>query len=253
MIRLIRLIGLIGLISPMGLVLATDSSSANFILPDSILSDYGGRSSSTVFGHISAGGQTVIGESTSTNFIMRSGFLYFDDEGPARPALSLTVMGLPGGAATEGIVTDVATEAGSVAFGDLNFGEEREAAHRLIVNTNSRNGYQVFIFRRAPLTGPEEIPAIAGTNERPIPWAIAEETSGAFGYHAGDDLLSGGSPRFAPNNTYAALEETPKEIVFSSAPGRGQAVDVVFKIQINEEQAAGDYEAEVGYIAVPVF
>mgnify|MGYP001589165615 CR=1 FL=1 len=194
----------------------------------------------------------MIGEASSTNFIWQSGFLYFGST-PAGPKFSLTVSGLDAGTATEGVVTDVSTTPLAINFNDLNFNEEVEAAHRLTVKTNAPKGYQVFIFARSPLSGLEEIAPVAGTNEFPIPWGITTGSSSAFGYHAGDDTLSGGSGRFAPNNSYAQLEEIPQEVVFSAHPTGLQATDVVFKIQITEEQAAGDYETEIGYVAVPVF
>lgn len=73
--ELIGLIGIIGLISPMAL--ATDFSSSNFTSRDPVIDSFAGRSTSSSFTNIIAGGQTAIGESSSTNFIVRSGFLYF--------------------------------------------------------------------------------------------------------------------------------------------------------------------------------
>lgn len=60
------------------IVFADDFTSTNFISRDPINSDFGGSSNSTNFQELSAGGQVITGESTSTNFILRSGFLYFD-------------------------------------------------------------------------------------------------------------------------------------------------------------------------------
>ena len=52
-------------------------SSTNFILRDPVITIEGGRSTSETFEYFSSTGQTVDGESTSTSFISRSGFLYF--------------------------------------------------------------------------------------------------------------------------------------------------------------------------------
>lgn len=56
---------------------ALDLSSQNFILRDPLSVIEGGSSTSTNFRFFSSTGQTVIGESTATTFLYRSGFLYF--------------------------------------------------------------------------------------------------------------------------------------------------------------------------------
>jgi hypothetical protein len=61
---------------------ATDFQSTNFISRDPVMDDFGGFSSVSgggSFQQFNAGGQAAIGESMSTNFIMRSGFLYFNE------------------------------------------------------------------------------------------------------------------------------------------------------------------------------
>ncbi len=65
-----------------GLASAEDFTSANFISRDPIFGDFGGRGDSAGFQLINAGGQTDTGESASTNFLMRIGFLYFDSFAP---------------------------------------------------------------------------------------------------------------------------------------------------------------------------
>ena len=56
---------------------ATDYSSSSFIVRDPVISTDGGYSSSSSFKLFSSGGQNAIGIGESTNFISRSGFLYF--------------------------------------------------------------------------------------------------------------------------------------------------------------------------------
>lgn len=77
---------------------ATDYDSTNFTIRDPVISVGGGRATSTSFQVYSSLGQTAIGQSTSTDFIIRSGFLYYpgpDDDGggPAGggPAVQLTI------------------------------------------------------------------------------------------------------------------------------------------------------------------
>jgi len=169
--------------------------------------------------------------------------------------LTFTVSGLAGGTASEGITTDVATTPTSVAFGNLSFDAETEAAQRLSVTTNATEGYQVFLFQTQGLlrNGPSEILPVTATNASPAVWAIPGGAGGAYGYHAGDDTLAAGSVRFAPNNTYAKFETAPKEIAYSSGPVSAEATDVVFKTQVTNQQESGAYESNVIYIAVPTF
>src|SRR3989344_2194394 len=61
----------------LSVVLATDYTSSSFTSRDPVTDIYGGNSTSSNFENIIAGGQIAIGESTSSNFILRAGFLYF--------------------------------------------------------------------------------------------------------------------------------------------------------------------------------
>lgn len=59
---------------------ATDYTSTNFISRDPVIDSFGGFSSGAEdFNQLNCGGQTVIGESTSSNFVWRAGFCYFTD------------------------------------------------------------------------------------------------------------------------------------------------------------------------------
>ena len=58
-------------------VQAVDYQSASFINRDPVINMAGGKSTSASFQLLTDSGEMVIGESTSTNFIGRAGFLYF--------------------------------------------------------------------------------------------------------------------------------------------------------------------------------
>ena len=135
----------------------------------------------------------------------------------------------------------------------MNFDVQYAAAQRLFVTTNAAHGYQVFIFQDQGLSGPAEIASVLGTNESPSAWAIPPGATGAYGYHAGDDVLAGGSPRFAPDNTYAKFETEAKEVAYSSGPAGNRLTDIVFKLQITNQQEAGSYNNAIAYIIVPKF
>lgn len=170
--------------------------------------------------------------------------------------LSFTIDGLPAATSTEGISTDVETTATGVPFGALLLSTPVEAAHRLAVTTNAGQGYKIFALQRQGLLSPSaEIEPVSSTNESPAGWTTGCDggAAGCFGYHAGEDVLEGGSTRFAANDTYAAFTTSPKEIAYNSGPATDKRTDVVYKVEARDLQAAGAYEGNIIYIVVPVF
>jgi hypothetical protein len=132
-----------------------------------------------------------------------------------------------------------------------------EAAHRLNPTINATEGYQVFLYARQQLmnSSGDTIAPISASNSAPVSWAIGcptSTTTGCIGYHTTDGTLFGGSTRFAPDDSYAGLPTTPQEIMFSSIP-TSDVHDVIYRVRIGEQQAAGDYETEIVYIIVPVY
>lgn len=63
-------------------VYAQDATSASFKIRAPVFSEFGGNATSTNFEQYNAGAEVIIGESASTNFILRAGFLYFDSFTP---------------------------------------------------------------------------------------------------------------------------------------------------------------------------
>ena len=171
--------------------------------------------------------------------------------------LSFAISGLASGTVTEGVTTDAATTATSVSFGDVSLDTEHESAQQLQVTTNAPNGYTVFMFHRQGLLSEtlDEILGVTGTNATPSAWSSGclSSAAGCYGYHTGDDLLSGSSTRFASNDTYAAPHTDAKEIAFSSVPVNNDTIDVVFKTEVSVHQSPGTYQGAVVYIAVPEF
>jgi hypothetical protein len=98
------------------------------------------------------------------------------------------------------------------------------------------------------------IPPINATNESPTGWSTgcSSAGTGCFGYHTTDGTLAGGSSRFGAIDSYAALDTEPKEIMYSSIP-TNDTHDIVYRIQISENQPAGDYVTNITYLSVPVF
>ncbi len=175
----------------------------------------------------------------------------------AGSALSFSIAGVNAGTIVEGITADVATTPTSIPFGSIPLNTEYEAVYNLNVSTNATEGYQVLMFAKQPLMNSygDEIAGISATNESPTSWATAcpPEVAGCFGYHSGDDVLSGGSARFAPDDSYAALStSTPEEIMFSSTAIE-DSVDIVFRVQVRDLQTAGEYQSEITYLVLPAY
>jgi hypothetical protein len=170
-------------------------------------------------------------------------------------ALTSSVATVPAGTTIAGVVTDVEATPTAITFGSLPFDTNWEAAQQISINTNATEGYQLLAYATQNLLNSygDPIPPITGTNAVPVSWATgcSSAATGCFGYHTTDATLEGGSGRFAPLDSFALLSTTPQEVMYSSRP----TVDVeymLFRIKITPEQAAGDYVAEINYIAVPV-
>ena len=84
------------------LVHATDYSSTTFTVRDPVIDAFGRNTTSTNFQMINAGGQTAIGQSTSTNFILRAGFLYFTDTTSTNVTVTINKNGNGTGTVTGG-------------------------------------------------------------------------------------------------------------------------------------------------------
>lgn len=170
--------------------------------------------------------------------------------------LVLTVSGLLSGTTTAGVVTNVPTTPNSIGFGIMAFNTEYIGAHRLNVTTNASEGYQILSFARQQLLGPGgiSIPSVTATNTTPLGWSAGclASSTGCVAYHTTDATLQGGSTRFGPPDTYAGLETTPVEVMYSSIPAV-DTHDIVYRIRVNEKQPAGDYETEIVYLAVPSY
>jgi hypothetical protein len=171
-------------------------------------------------------------------------------------ALTFGILGLDKNTSTAGIVTDATTTPTAVAFGSVPFNTDYEAAQRVSINTNATEGYQVLLKASSQLINSynDPIPAISSSNASPAGWASAciGAASGCFGYHTTDATLGGGSTRFAPTDSYAAIATSPNEIMYSSIPTTGDTHDLVYKMKVTQNQPAGDYTTTLNYIAVPV-
>ena len=170
-------------------------------------------------------------------------------------ALTFSVGGLNKNTVTAGITTDATTTPTAVVFGAVPINTDFEAAQRISISTNATEGYQVLMYASQQLLNSfnDPVAAISGTNAAPLGWATgcSGVAIGCSGYHTTDATLEGGSSRFGATDSYAALDTTAKEIMYSSIPTT-DVQDVVYKLKISQLQAAGDYSTSITYIAVPV-
>ena len=169
--------------------------------------------------------------------------------------MAFSISGLDALTSTAGIVTDATTTANSINFGSVPLAADFETAQRISIDTNATEGYQVLKYASQQLLNSygEPIPAISSSNAVPAGWgtACSGAASGCFGYHTTDATLDGGSGRFGPTDSYAALDTTPQEIMYSSIPSN-DTHDVVYKMRVTGTQPSGDYVTDITYIAVPV-
>jgi hypothetical protein len=170
-------------------------------------------------------------------------------------SIDYSVTGFSSGGSTEGITANISTTPSSIPFGTLAPGADSIGVQRFNISTNAGTGYQLFVYYTQDLisNSGDLIEPVSAINSAPASWPLLPDPS-AFGYHTGDDTLSGVSPsRFSPNNTYAQLSISMEEVSYSHIPVTNEEVDMVYRTNITENQAAGDYETSIVYILVPAF
>ena len=172
--------------------------------------------------------------------------------------LTFSINGILSSTMTSGTTTTIDTTSTSVPFGSLLEGSSALGAQRLTVTTNASQGYEVFSYATQGFVGAgtAEIPPVAGTNNSPLGWTTgcSSGSTGCYGYHTSEAVLSGGSTRFAANDTFAKFStSSPDEIAYSSGPSSSRSTDVVYKTEIHAQQVADAYSTNVVYIVVPTF
>lgn len=172
--------------------------------------------------------------------------------------LSFTLAGVASGTTVDGYTTNVATTATTIPFGTLAPNQPKIAAQRLTVSTDGES-YKVYILADGQLrtAGGDQIDPATGTNASPSAWAFAVSSQstkkGQFGYHPDDDALSDGSTRFQVNDTWARLDTTEKEIIYTGTPMNDDIHDVLFQVEITALQPNGSYANEIQYLVTPTF
>lgn len=151
-------------------------------------------------------------------------------------------------------ITDV-----SVELGELALGSHATATHDLIVNTKGAGGYYVYAYEKHPLRHVNGTPDITDTACNSGTCTIS--TAGVwnntsipgFGYNmSGDDVPADfiNSTYFRPFADDSASDQM-QVVMSSNNIAKDRTATVTYKAGISGSQAAGDYETNVVYIAVP--
>lgn len=172
--------------------------------------------------------------------------------------LNFTMGGIASSTVVEGVTLDINTTPTTLPFGKLVPDGIKEGAHRLSIDANGTEGYQIFMVMDSDLisTMGATMKPLSNTNAAPAAWntGCSAGAPSCFGYHTGDDTLEGGSTRFSALDTYARMStSTLDEVSYSSQPVEGDTTDVVYRIMIRGLQDAGVYEAHIRYVSVPIF
>jgi hypothetical protein len=200
----------------------------------------GGEKSSSSYKVTDTVGQTIQGQFDSSGFIIKAGFQYIY---PLIP-FSFRISNL------------------DMDFGTIIPNTPSTLAHTLTVTTGSAYGYSVQTIADTPLkllSGSITIPnttcnlALTCTVSDATPWT--DTTAYGFGYNAtGDDI---DSADFVDTTYFRPFpiegSDNPAIVMSRSGVATGSASIITYKINIAGDQAAGIYQNNIQYIAVPSF
>lgn len=212
-----------------------------------------------------AGGQRIIGLLPNTTYTIKvkarygpnseTGYSLTAQASTVNPTLSLVVAGVNSGTSFGSNTTNIGTTATSVAFSSLQSGAIRVGAQQLTVTTNALGGYTITLAQNQDLskTNGTKIPPVTAPNSAPAAWP-GGITTAAFGYHSTDgSLCTGTTNRFSADNTFAAASTTPYEVICNTGPVSNEVNDLIFKVEVESLQAAGDYKNQISYVISPQY
>ncbi|MFZ5391985.1 MAG: CUB domain-containing protein [Patescibacteria group bacterium] len=175
-------------------------------------------------------------------------------------SLTFEILPVAIGTAVNGANTSIATEASIINFDRLTPAIPKIAAQQLRVSTNAAEGFSVTLQALDNFTSSgNQINFFDGTNNLPISWhSPSGVANGFFGYTTSDNNLGENIYDRFDGNKWAGAASTPKEVMYHDGPtngtieGQGLAY-VGFQVEINELQAAGNYQTSLMYICTPTF
>ena len=207
----------------------------------------GGKKTSTTYTLTDTVGQNAPGKYTNTGFTVKAGFQYIYD---LYQSFSFKIDDL-----------------------DLNFGAlvpqvGSTQSNIITITTPSAHGYDILASENHPLLAKSStIPDTtcdSGTCDQSTSGVWTQITTYGFGFNAIGINSSGvvtnvGTSNFFADNTYyrqfASVKdnETPQVFMSESQPAKNHSAKITYKINISQNQPAGNYENAINLIAVPKY
>jgi hypothetical protein len=221
-------------------VMADTLTSPAFEIKMSTINITGGNKSSSSYKLTDTVGQTFQGQFDSAGYVIKAGFQYIYTLTP----FTFTISNL------------------DLNFGSLVTGTPSLLTNLLTVTTGSAYGYTVKVIEDHPLrliTGSITIPDTACDLASPCtqtdatPWT--DNARYGFGYNIqGDDVETAD---FVDNTYFRPFPiqttDLPATVMTRSGVATASAATVTYKINISGNQAAGTYQNNLQYIAIPSF
>lgn len=217
----------------------TSMSNGNFILQFGNLNSFAGKPTNSSYKLGITGGQIAPGLYSGTNYTVRAGFQYL----PYRTPFSFSISSL------------------FIDFGPLAPGTPVTRTNTLTVTNFSAYGYSVLVRENHPLrvnaTGISipDTTCDSGTCTETTSALWTSVLTYGFGYRC--DNLSGTNcvTDFSTANTYKQFASSESaelaQPVMTGTSGKNLQSQITYKVNVSSTQAAGEYENQITYIAVP--
>lgn len=149
----------------------------------------------------------------------------------------------------------------SIDFDSLSPGVFASLTNSLTVSSGGAEGYTVKAIADKPLTNNAGTATLADTTCDDN--ACSETTAGiwnstakfGFGYNmSGNDIpVTFAGPAYFKQFSNASLSETAQTVMSSATAADGRTATITYKINLPADQAGGDYENEITFIAAPSY
>ena len=218
---------------------AQTMTNSNYILKMGNLNSGSGKPTGSGFAVNFTTGQTGANLFSGTNYKVRAGFQYINSIIPFRFTIS-TIL---------------------VDFGSITPGTPITRAQRITISDGSAHGYQVTVSQnhnlRVNASGQEIPPTVCDsgpcTTTTAAPWTSALVFG--FGYNCVNITGTDCSSDFTNNTYFRPFASSPSAIAVmsSTSVSRNKISDITYRLNVSNNQAAGQYTSILNYIATPTF
>ncbi|HYM65260.1 MAG TPA: hypothetical protein VES68_02140 [Candidatus Sulfotelmatobacter sp.] len=217
---------------------AQTMSNSNYIIQMGNLNSFSGKGTGSSYTLTSTGGQSGAFLFTGSNYKVKLGFQYIY---PFTFRFSISTV--------------------LIDFGIITPGTPITRKNRLTVSNFSAHGYQVTVSQNHNLrvnASGREIPATTCDAGTCTPTTAAAWTSSlvyGFGYRCDNTTGTDCDSQFATSTFYKPFISSPSATVVMSSTNAGanRRVDITYKVNVPNTQAAGLYTSILNYIATPTF